>query len=455
MKRLISIDSIASRTFLVLLVGLTISHALSVTFYFTDRVSALILTGGEHVGERIATITRLVENTSEGERQRIVDLANGPTLHVTWDKQTTIKEGDVGGWQAEVLRNALHNHFGEAADQNFRIRYDDANAGQVENRRAEGTDGASLNGGTFSVSLRLPDSSWLNFTAPLAEPEPFWSYRFLLSMAVMIVAVVILSAMVVYRLTAPLRVFAQAAHRLGTDVNAAPLNEAGPIEVRRASNAFNEMQRRIRRFVEDRTQMIAAISHDLGTPITRLRLRAEFIEDQEQKQKTLADLEEMNRMISSTLTFARDDSVQEPRTLVDLAALIRSVCGDLSDAGLMVECEQHEPLSYSCRPTALRRALTNLIENAAKYGERARISIIDGGQDVTVQIDDLGPGIPEDQLENVFRPFHRLEGSRSRQTGGTGLGLTVARTIVRAHGGEIVLQNRSGRGLRVQVTLPR
>jgi signal transduction histidine kinase len=201
--------------------------------------------------------------------------------------------------------------------------------------------------------------------------------------------------------------------------------------------------------------MIAAISHDLGTPITRLRLRAEFIEDQEQKQKTLADLEEMNRMISSTLTFARDDSVQEPRTLVDLAALIRSVCGDLSDAGLMVECEQHEPLSYSCRPTALRRALTNLIENAAKYGERARISIIDGGQDVTVQIDDLGPGIPEDQLENVFRPFHRLEGSRSRQTGGTGLGLTVARTIVRAHGGEIVLQNRSGRGLRVQVTLPR
>jgi signal transduction histidine kinase len=274
-------------------------------------------------------------------------------------------------------------------------------------------------------------------------------------MAVMIVAVVILSAMVVYRLTAPLRVFAQAAHRLGTDVNAAPLNEAGPIEVRRASNAFNEMQGRIRRFVEDRTQMIAAISHDLGTPITRLRLRAEFIEDEAQKQKILSDLEEMDRMISSTLTFARDDSVQEPRTLVDLAALIRSICRDLSDAGLMAECERHEPLSYSCHPTALRRALTNLIENAAKYGEGARVSIMNDAQEVIVRIDDLGPGIPEDQLENVFRPFHRLESSRSRQTGGTGLGLTVARTIVRAHGGEITLQNRSEGGLRVQVALPR
>lgn len=344
MKKFIPVDSIASRTFLVLLVGLTISHALSVTFYFTDRVSALILTGGEHVGERIVTITRLVENTSEGERQRIVDLANGAALHVTWDRQTTIKEGDIGGWQAEVLRNALQNHFGEVGDQVFRIRYDEANEGQVETRPVGGTVGAALNGGTFSVSLRLPDSSWLNFTAPLAEPEPFWSYRFLLSMAVMIVAVIILSAMVVYHITAPLRVFAEAARRLGTDVNAPPLNEAGPIEVRRASRAFNEMQGRVRRFVEDRTQMIAAISHDLGTPITRLRLRAEFIEDEEQKQKILSDLEEMDRMISSTLTFARDDSVQEPRTLVDLDALIKGVCSDLSDSGLMAQCEQHEPV---------------------------------------------------------------------------------------------------------------
>jgi signal transduction histidine kinase len=455
MKTLLPVDSIASRTFLVLLVGLTISHALSVTFYFSDRVSALILTGGEHVGERIATVTRLVENTSEAERQRIVDLANGEALHVAWDKRSAIEVEDIGGWQADVLRNALHDHFAEGEDQDFRIRYDDAGTGRLEDRRVVGGDGASPNGGTFSVSLRLADGSWLNFTAPLAEPEPFWSYRFLLSMAVMIVAVVILSAMVVYHLTAPLRVFARAAHRLGTDVNAAPLDEAGPVEVRRASRAFNEMQGRIRRFVEDRTQMIAAISHDLGTPITRLRLRAEFVENEEQRQKILSDLEEMDRMISSTLTFARDESAQEPRTSVDLAALLGSVCSDLSDAGLPAECERHEALPYSCHPTALRRALTNLIENAAKYGGRAEVSIVAEGQDVVVRIDDRGPGIPEDQLDSVFRPFHRLESSRSRQTGGTGLGLTVARTIVRAHGGEITLQNRSEGGLRVRVALPR
>jgi len=311
-------------------------------------------------------------------------------------------------------------------------------------------------GETMMISLPLPDKTWLNFTAPVETPEPFWSLRFGLSMAVMLAAVAILSALVVHHLTRPLATFARAAQRLGVDVKAPPLPESGPAEVRQATRAFNEMQERIRRFVEDRTQTIAAISHDLGTPITRLRLRAEFVDDEEQRQKMLADLDDMEKMVFSALSFARDDAAQEPQATVDFRTLLQRVCDDTADAGHQVSFEADEDaLAYDCRPVAMRRALTNLIDNAIKYGQQARVVLAENPTEILVTIDDDGPGIPDDRREDVFKPFHRLEQSRSRETGGTGLGLTVARTIIRAHGGDITLANRSTGGLRVEIHLPR
>jgi signal transduction histidine kinase len=201
--------------------------------------------------------------------------------------------------------------------------------------------------------------------------------------------------------------------------------------------------------------MLAAVSHDLRTPIMRLRLRAEFIEDDEQRERTLADLEEMERMVASTLSFAHDDATKEAPEAVDLVALVQRVCDGVEDAGLPVEFEGEGRLAYTCRPGALRRALANLIENAAIYGKRARVALASVADAFVIRIDDEGPGIPEDQMETVFDPFYRIETSRSRETGGTGLGLTVARTIVRAHVGEIHLENRADGGLRVEVILPR
>jgi signal transduction histidine kinase len=274
-------------------------------------------------------------------------------------------------------------------------------------------------------------------------------------MSIMLVAVVILSVWVVRRLTARLATFARAAERLGVDVSAPRLPESGPREVRQAARAFNEMQRRIRRFVEDRTQMVAAIAHDLGTPITRLRLRAEYVGDEEQRRKVLADLDEMERMIASTLSFVRDETATEPRQTFDLVSLLQSVCDDLSDAGHTIGFHSEGRLPYECRPIALRRALTNVIENAVKFGNQAWVSLDARDDTVLIAIDDDGPGIPEQYHADVFKPFQRLEDSRSRETGGTGLGLTVARTIVRAHGGDITLNNRSEGGLRVNILLPR
>ncbi len=271
----------------------------------------------------------------------------------------------------------------------------------------------------------------------------------------MALVVTVLSVWAVRRSTAPLALFAWAAERLGRDVNAPDLPEDGPREVHRAAKAFNDMQRRLRRMISDRTQMLAAISHDLRTPITRLRLRAEFVDDAEQRAKMLGDLEEMEAMIAATLAFARDDGTDEPRKILDLAVLVQSACHDAVDVGREVVYTGTARAAYSGRPLALKRVLANLIDNAVRYGGRARVALEVSAERFVISVEDDGPGIPESELERVFAPFYRLDASRSRDTGGTGLGLAVVRSIVRGHGGDVLLSNRAEGGLRVTVSLPR
>jgi signal transduction histidine kinase len=237
------------------------------------------------------------------------------------------------------------------------------------------------------------------------------------------------------------------------------LPEDGPREVATAARAFNTMAERIRRFVGDRTQMVAAIGHDLKTPITRLKLRAELLDDDEQRRKILADLEEMEAMIGATLAFARDDAAAEPSVMVDLAALCRTVLDEATDAAPemadAITYDGPEHLTVRARPVALKRALANLVGNALAYGGAARLTLAEAapGQ-LRIVIEDDGPGVPEYELEGVFQPFRRLETSRNRETGGSGLGLPIARNILRAHGGDVVLRNRPKGGLAAVMTLP-
>ncbi|VAW17357.1 hypothetical protein MNBD_ALPHA09-1710 [hydrothermal vent metagenome] len=458
MKRLIP-DSIAARTLAVLILGLAFSHIISVALYISDRTGGPTFSGGEPIGTRIATIERVITSATEAERPRLVEIADAPRLHVTLTPKSAVEARPPGNLPPGGLGEALTAQLNPANLPALRLQktslpavdllHGPAPPGTVEESMAE----------AMMVSVPLPGGSWLNFAVPVEAPKPFWSLRFVLSMAVMLLAVAIFSGLVVHHFTKPLATFAAAAQRLGVDVNAPPLPEGGPAEVRLATRAFNEMQGRIRRFVEDRTQMIAAISHDLGTPITRMRLRAEFVEDEEQRSKMLADLDDMEKMVFSALSFARDEADREPHARVDLRTLLQRVCDDAGDAGHPVALEVgNAAVPYSCRPVALRRALSNLINNAVGYGHRARVSLIQEAEAtgaLLVTIDDDGPGIPPDRQEDVFKPFFRLESSRSRETGGTGLGLTVARTIIRAHGGDMALSNRDEGGLRVTVRLPR
>jgi signal transduction histidine kinase len=306
----------------------------------------------------------------------------------------------------------------------------------------------------LQVAVPLSDGQWLSFASALPAGGPGFSRQFLVSMGLMAIIILGVSAWVVRRVTAPLASLSAAAERLGADLNAPPMAETGTIEMRQASRAFNAMQARLRGLMENRTRMLAAISHDLRTPLTLLRLRAENVETAPEREKMLATIAEMDSMLTATLQFARDEATSEPRRRTDVTALLASVVDDMADAGQPVVMGEAEPVVCECQPAVVKRALTNLIDNAVKYGKNARAAIHAKPQAVEITIDDEGPGIPDAELTRVFQPFYRVEGSRSRETGGIGLGLAIALTAVQAQGGTLTLANRPEGGLRASLTLP-
>lgn len=324
-------------------------------------------------------------------------------------------------------------------------------------------DGAGLAGPRkqgMLVEAPLRDGHWLlfatNVPAPLSDPAALEYSRAAFGgrLALAGVLILLLSILVTRRLENPLSQLALAVEQFGISGDAFLVPPKGPRELRITIDAFNRMQERLRRFNEDRVQMLAAMSHDLRTSLTRLKLRLEIGETREQKQKMIAELDAMSAMIGSILSFARDDTKREPRTLVDLDALVEGVCEDASDAGGRVTYACSRGVTVSSRPVALRRAISNLIDNAVKYGGGAEVALTTEAGRIVVAVEDRGPGIPRTEREKVFEPFYRIEGSRNPETGGVGLGLSVARSIAREHGGDIVLAAHKGGGLSARLELP-
>jgi two-component system OmpR family sensor kinase len=304
----------------------------------------------------------------------------------------------------------------------------------------------------FAAALKRPDGQWLVLepTRPLVSP---WQTRTLIWFALSALLLTPLAWLIARRLARPIHTFAEAAERLGGDPNAPPLEESkGPAEVRAAAAAFNDMQEKLRRYVQERTAMVAAIAHDLRTPLTRMRFRIENASP-EIRDKVAADIEQMDAMVSQALTFVRGDTTRGERVKLDLGALIQSVADDLAEMGSDVTFEGGK-LVVEGDPVGLRRLVSNLVENAVKFGKLARVSLARDGQAVLIRVEDDGPGLADSEIERVFEPFHRADPSRAPSTGGFGLGLSVARSIARAHGGDVSLANREGGGLTATVRLP-
>ncbi len=256
-------------------------------------------------------------------------------------------------------------------------------------------------------------------------------------------------------ITRPLGDLAKAADAVGSGATVQPLQERGARELKRATRAFNAMQERLNRYLDSRTRVLAAMSHDLRTPITRLRLRVESIEDEVLRTRCIEDLDEMTRMVRGALSVFRGLNDAEPTVAMDIDALLLELQRQYGEVNANVAIEGHAAAPFLCKPLALKRCLGNLIDNALQYGERATVAVADSDDELTIRVLDEGPGIPETEIERVFEPFYRLENSRNRETGGTGLGLSIARDVAQAHRGSLTLANRGSGGLEAKLVLPR
>jgi signal transduction histidine kinase len=306
------------------------------------------------------------------------------------------------------------------------------------------------------VSMTLADGTPLSLDLAVRMPfarrplAPPWG-----SLLFFATCVGVLAYLVSRMATRPITRLADAARELGENINRAPLDEThGPVEVRRAAAAFNAMQARIRHHMQERTHMLAAISHDLQTPLTRLRLRLEKVGDAALREKLIEDMQAMQAMVREGLDLAHSIDGNDARERIDVDSLVGSLCADAREAGHSVDVNGETGVAVMASPTALRRCLGNLIDNALKYGQRAELTVSRDGGNVLVNVRDFGPGIPAAELERVFDPFYRLEDSRSRETGGTGLGLTIARNIATRLGGSVTLRNHPEGGLEARLALP-
>lgn len=436
-----------------MLLALALSQVLYFFIYREEQARTVLELRRDEFLARSASVSRLVDTVDPSLHPEILRATNTASVRF-W--LTSGPSENTAAWQKTASERLLESSRPpEVSDLAIQ------SAGRWENLPADSQFGASpakimrlgkWNG--FGLVVPVKNGLWLNavYAKPgnVSGPPPL--YYMSLGFTALLLSLV--SVMVARRVGRPLRRLAESADRLGHGEEVPLLPEEGADDIRRTSIAFNQMQSRLRRFIEDRTRMIAAISHDLRTPITSMRLRAEFVEDEETREKMISTLDEMKAMTEATLAFAREDAMGEETRSIDMNALLESLCADLSELGWQVEFSEGGRVPCRCRPDSLRRAFRNVIENAVRYGNRARVSMTASNDELRIIVEDDGPGIAAADRDRVFDPFVRLEHSRNRSTGGAGLGLSIARSIIRRHGGDIELMEGSP-GLRVCLHLPR
>ena len=463
--------SLFGRLVLVLLGGLVVAQLVSFAIHMHERGEALSQASGMQAAQRIADIVKLLEPLDPAARRRIVQVFSAPPLTISLDQgRLGAQEVDAGDSARAALFGAMLRRFlGDGRTAAVAVREGQTLPPAMHAKPGFMGPGAhppwmapgaamhfgSEPGFSFVAQVRLADGSLVTFDSRQSAETSGWPYRLLLSLAVLLAAVIAVSLVAVRWATRPLNALADAADELGRNIDRAPMPEEGPLEVVRAAHAFNTMQARLARTIRERSATLAAMSHDLKTPVTRLRLRAELLEDGELKRKISQDVEEMESMVLATLEFMRGGETAERVQPVDVTALLESLQEDAAVLGGQVALEGGTARPFAGRPQALKRCLGNLIDNALKYGESAALSVEDAPDWLVIRVRDQGPGIPEGELERVFEPFYRIEGSRGRDTGGTGLGLSIARNVAQLHGGTLIVRNIRDAGLEAVLTLPR
>ena len=460
--------SLFGRMVLVLVLGLIAAQILSAAIVFSEREQYVLQIRVTRAAQRISDAVRVLEALNAEQRRSVVQSFNSNAFSVSLGSSIA----PVGESDSELRETALdfaarlRSILGSQRTIKTQATYAaDASTGEAESGSAHP---GPLKSETTSLAresrfqpvvvaaqVSLADGTLVSFREQISREAGRWPFRLAFDLSLRLAAVVILSLIAVRWVTKPLSSLATAAGNLGENINRLPLDESGPSEVSRAAHAFNKMQSRLANYLKDRARVLAAMSHDLKTPITRLRLRTELLDDPDIRARFGKDLDEMESMVRTTLDFMRGIETGEQFQPIDVMALLESLQADYEETGHPVRIQGHATSTFAGKPRALKRCLNNLIENAIKYGNKATIIVQDEEAQLVLKVEDEGPGIPAEEQENVFAPFYRIENSRNRDSGGTGLGLSIARSIAQDHGGNITCRNLETSGLQVIVTLPR
>ena len=449
MNRLLP-KTLFGRMVLIMVAGLVAAQLLSTVIFFQERERLNLRTTARFFGARIGEIVKILDRLPVDQRiavareissaDLVVSMADAPT-------ETAGSNADNDETSA-IISQRLRRNLGEFREMRVLVTDDPDDFDPYHPSRAMTKQ--------LMVQVGLSGGGWIDFTSDLSPSTgPPTSSRFLFDMLLRLATVIVLSLIAVRLVTRPLSTLAAAAEALGRDIHRPPLEEKGTVEVRRAAHAFNTMQSRLVQYIQERTRILAAVSHDLKTPITRLRLRTELLHDPKVQVKFARDLEEMEAMVSATLDFTRGLDHVETLREVDMMALLESLQADAQELGQRVTLSGRTHAPYKAYPQSLKRCIVNLLDNAVKYGGEANIVVEDNEKLLRIAVCDNGPGIAEGEIDKVFEPFYRVEASRNRSTGGAGLGLSIARNNARVHGGDLQLKNRAGGGLEAVLLLPR
>jgi signal transduction histidine kinase len=446
--------SLFGRIALILVGGLVAVQLFTTAIHISERDDLVFRTGLSRAAARIGDVVRVLNAVSPTQRLLIMDAIADATLKLTDGKPAG---GDSAAAEDESeLHRVAREALALALDPGTQFRVIDAQPVNLNPDSWYAREFGERAGMRIHAVVLLGDGTWITAESTNPPRTTTWFTRLLRNLAIVDGVMLVLLFFAVRLATKPLSVLARAAEELGRNIERPPLPETGTVELARASRALNTMQDRLKRYVDTRVKVLAAMSHDLKTPITRMRLRAEMLDDAQIKAKFTKDLDEMQQMVGSTLDYMRGlteggEAVQP----IDFTALISSLKEDAEDAGHTITVFGDARAPVMGRAQALKRCLQNLIDNALAYGRRADITLRDEGGALNIAISDDGPGIPEGDIEKVFEPFYRVEGSRNRNSGGSGLGLSIARNIAQAHGGAVRLRNLPQGGLEATLVLPR
>jgi signal transduction histidine kinase len=448
--------SLLTQVALLSFAALLAAQFVSFWLFTVDRAKRIRVVQRVEIVERVAALSTLLNKASASERSDLLEAASsrsarfGVAAAPIVEQSSNLVGSDCG---REGCADGLP--VGLRTEEEFLSRRDGGRFADPPQHFRDQIVKLGLAPVEFRLSLPLEDGRWLNvrsrFDRPPIQLPPQVMGTTLLSLALVLAAL----WFALRRVTRPLDQLASAADGFGLDTPPPQMPDGGPREVRALSDALARMHERLSRMLGERTRMLAALGHDLRSPITALRVRAEMVDDAENRERIVATLDEMQQMVEATLAFARGVSSEEPTEPVDLAALLSELAAELSAIGPNIRIETATSIVLPLRRMPLRRALRNILENAQRYGRGAEVRIEHDGGEARVVIEDSGPGIPDSDLARVFEPFVRLETSRSRETGGSGLGLPIARAILQGHGATIALTNRPEGGLRTTVTFAR